>query len=228
MPDSAPVITIDGPSASGKGTISAQIAEKLGWNMLDSGALYRLVAYALLKANGDVSDTGAVQALASQLDVEFVAQGAGAGTRILLEKEDVTDAIRTEAVGNMASQVAVIPEVRQALLERQRQFQQSPGLVADGRDMGTVVFPAAGLKIFLTASVEERARRRYKQLKDKGMDVSLRHLSRDMEERDRRDSERSVAPLRAAEDARVLDSTDLAIPEVVDLVITWANEVFPQ
>jgi cytidylate kinase len=219
-----PVIAIDGPGGAGKGTISRLVASALGWHLLDSGSLYRITAYAARLKNVALEDSQAVSELARALDVRFE-EGAD-GVRVILEDQDVSDAIRTEEGGRDASVVAADAAVRDALIDRQRGFAQPPGLVADGRDMGSVVFPAAALKIFLTASVEERARRRYKQLKDKGMDVSLPALSRDMEERDRRDSDRSVAPLIAAEDARVLDSTELEIQEVVDLVIFWANEVY--
>ncbi len=225
MNHSVPVIAIDGPGGAGKGTISQAVASRLGWHLLDSGSLYRVTAYAAHERGISPGDSEAVSEVARALDVRF--EHNGPDIRIVLEENDVSNSIRTEEVGKMASLVAADPAVRQALIDRQRAFARAPGLVADGRDMGTVVFSDAGLKIFLTASVEERARRRYKQLKDKGMDVSLPALSRDMKERDRRDSERLVAPLRAADDARVLDSTELAIPEVVDLVISWRNEVFP-
>ncbi len=225
MHQPVPVIAIDGPGGAGKGTISQAVAGQLGWHLLDSGSLYRVTAFAADRKGVALEDSEAVSEVARTLDVRF--EYTGTDTRIMLEENDVTNLIRTEEVGKMASVVAADSAVRQALIERQRAFARPPGLVADGRDMGTIVFRDAGLKIFLTASVEERARRRYKQLKDKGMDVSLPALSRDMKERDRRDSERSVAPLRAADDARVLDSTELAIPEVVALVISWVNEVFP-
>ncbi len=219
-----PVIAIDGPGGAGKGTIAQQVAEQLGWHLLDSGSLYRITAYAAQQAEVDLQDSPAVSAVARGLDVRF-ADGA-AGVRVLLAGEDVTDAIRSEEAGRAASIVARDPEVREALIERQRAFAAAPGLVADGRDMGSVVFCDAKLKIFLTASVEERAQRRYKQLKEKGMDVSLPALSRDMAERDRRDSERDVAPLRATEDARVLDTTELDVRAVTEQVLAWAAEVY--
>ena len=221
---SAPVIAIDGPGGAGKGTVSQLVARELGWHLLDSGSLYRITAYAALQQGLDLGASEALADVARKLDVRFV-EGAD-GVQVILDNQDVTREIRSEEGGRAASVVAADAAVREALIQRQRDFAEPPGLVADGRDMGTVVFPAAGLKIFLTASVAERARRRYKQLKDKGMDVSLPALSRDMEERDRRDSERAVAPLRAADDARLLDSTDLEIQEVVATVISWAKEVY--
>jgi len=221
---SVPVIAIDGPGGAGKGTICAAVAVALDWHLLDSGSLYRITAHAADQQGIALTDSARVAELARSLDVEFT--GGGLETKILLNETDITDLIRTEKAGSAASIVAADPAVRAALIERQRGFAQPPGLVADGRDMGTVVFSDAGLKIFLTASVAERARRRYKQLKDKGMDVSLPALTREMEVRDRRDSERLIAPLRAADDARMLDSTELTIPEVVDLVISWADEVY--
>jgi len=221
---SAPVIAIDGPGGAGKGTVCQAVARALGWHLLDSGSLYRITAYAAHRKGIALDDSAAVCKVARSLDVEF--QDASEGLRVILSNQDVTNHIRSEKGGRAASVVAADGAVREALIERQRAFAQWPGLVADGRDMGTVVFTSADLKIFLTASVEERARRRYKQLKDKGMDVSLPALSRELEERDRRDSERTVAPLKAAEDARVLDSTELSIQEVVDLVISWAREVY--
>ncbi len=225
MAEGFPVIAIDGPGGAGKGTVAQEVARRLGWHLLDSGSLYRITAYAATQRNIALQDSAAVSAVARALDIEF-ADGEG-GVRVMLDGRDVTAAIRTEAAGRAASIVAADPRVREALIDRQRAFATAPGLVADGRDMGSVVFPAAGLKIFLTASVGERARRRYKQLKDKGMDVSLPALSRDMEERDRRDSERAVAPLRATEDARVLDSTNLDVEEVIKLVMEWATDAYP-
>ena len=215
-----PVIAIDGPSGSGKGTIARRVADALGYHLLDSGALYRLVALSARKSGVSLQDSEKLAHLAVELDVRFDSDEAGE-ERIWLGEEDVTSEIRTEEAGAGASAVAQIPAVREALFERQRAFQQPPGLVADGRDMGSHVFPDAALKVFLTASAEERARRRHKQLKDKGLDVSLAALSRDIEDRDRRDSERSVAPLRPAEDARILDSSGQSIEAVTNTVLDW-------
>ena len=211
-----PVITIDGPTASGKGTITRLLAQRLGWHILDSGALYRLVALAARKHSIPFDDAESLRPLAAHLDVEFVVDEDSGEIVTLLEGEDVTRELRTETCGNDASQVAQIPAVREALLERQRAFRQPPGLVADGRDMGTVVFPDAVLKIFLTASAEERARRRYNQLKDKGLGVTMRGLLDEIAERDARDRERSASPLVPAEDAIQLDTSELSIDEVVD------------
>jgi len=215
-----PVIAIDGPSGSGKGTIACRVANALGYHLLDSGALYRLVALSAQTSGISLQDAHKLAELAHDLDVRFDSNEDGE-ERIWLGDEDVTTLIRTEETGAGASTVAQISAVRQALFERQRAFQQAPGLVADGRDMGTHVFPEATLKIFLTASAEERARRRHKQLKDKGLDVSLAALSRDIEDRDRRDSERSVAPLRPAKDARILDSSGQSIEAVTQTVLDW-------
>jgi len=215
---SATIVTIDGPSGSGKGTISRAVAARLGWHLLDSGALYRLVALAGQRAGLDASDQDAHARVAAAMDVVF-SVGPEGGESVRLSGEDVTSAIRSETAGQGASRVAAWAAVRTALLERQRAFARPPGLVADGRDMGTVVFPLAPLKIFLTASPAARALRRYKQLKDKGSDVSLPALSREIAERDLRDSSRAVAPLQPASDAVVIDSTDLTIGQVVDRVL---------
>ncbi len=215
---SAPIVTIDGPSGSGKGTISRAVADRLGWHLLDSGALYRLVALAGERAGLEPADRDGHARLAAGMDVVFSVESDG-GECVTLAGERVTAEIRSEAAGQGASRVAAWPAVRTALLRRQRAFARPPGLVADGRDMGTVVFPHAPLKVFLTASPEARALRRYKQLKDKGSDVSLPALSREIAERDLRDSTRAVAPLKPAPDAAVIDSTDLSIGEVVDRVL---------
>jgi cytidylate kinase len=208
---SAPVIAIDGPSASGKGTIAKRVAAALGFHYLESGALYRLVA--LLAFRRGIEEERAIAQAAEQMDVAFL------DDEILLEDQDVSAQIRHEQIGNRASDVARMPAVRQALLTRQRAFRQPPGLVADGRDMGTVVFPDANLKVFLTATPEVRARRRYKQLIEKGIAANLAALSRDLAERDARDANRAVAPLIPAPDAQVLDSSALSIEEVVERIL---------
>jgi cytidylate kinase len=211
------VVTIDGPSGAGKGTVSRRLAGRLGWNLLDSGALYRLVALAGLKAGLATDDRAGHAMLAQTLNGQFGAQTDGSEL-ILLNGEDVTSGVRSEEGGMGASRVAAWPEVRKSLLARQHAFATPPGLVADGRDMGTVVFPQAALKIFLVASPEERALRRYKQLKGKDSGVSLAALSREIAERDRQDSSRPVSPLVPAEDAVVIDSTRLSVAAVVDCV----------
>ena len=217
-----PVITLDGPGGSGKGTICLLLAEKLGWHILDSGSLYRLTALESLRKKA--STEAQLIEIAENMDIEYVADGLRLG--VLLTGEDVTDAIRAEDVGSKASEIAALAGVRQALLERQRAFATFPGLLADGRDMGTVVFPHAALKIFLTASSEERAKRRYKQLKEKGIDANLPELVAELEARDKRDSERLAAPLKAADDAVVLDTTEMSIAEVVNQVLQMANQCF--
>ena len=209
-----PVVTVDGPSGAGKGTLSALLAEKLNWHLLDSGAIYRVLAVAAMHHDLPIDDEAAIVPLASGLDVSFETENNQ--RRVVLEGEDVTDDIRTEEVGAVASQIASLARVREALLRRQRAFQETPGLIADGRDMGTVVFPDAVVKLFLTASAEARAERRYTQLKDKGMDVNIARLLTDIKARDERDSQRSVAPLVPAEDAVIIDSTDLDINQVFD------------
>ena len=213
-----PVIAIDGPSASGKGTIADRVAEALGFHYLDSGALYRLVALAAMQADLDLGEETALAALAGRLDVGFKTGN------IYLNKHNVTIDIRSELCGMGASKVAALPAVRAALLARQQAFRQAPGLVAEGRDMGTVVFPDAVLKVFLTASAEVRAERRYKQLKEKGIDANIRTLLQELRERDRRDSDRSVAPLQKAADARELDSTGRGIEEIVRQVLDWYRQ----
>jgi len=218
-----PVIAIDGPSGSGKGTISRRVADALGFHLLDSGALYRLVGLAGLRAGLDPADEPGHAGLAAAMAVRF-ATGPGGEEQVFLAGEDVTAAIRTELAGNLASKVASYPAVRAALIGRQRRFAEPPGLVGDGRDIGTVIFPAAVLKVFLTASPGERAARRYKQLKDKGLNVSLADLSREIAERDLRDSTRAVSPLTPAADAVYLDSTGLTPDEVVARVLELARE----
>jgi cytidylate kinase len=215
MTVSAPVIAIDGPTASGKGTIAERVARALGFRYLDSGALYRLVAWRALRQGIDPADEAAVARLAATMEPRF------AGGRVDVDGVDVTDAIRDEAISRAASQVAVHPQVRQALLDLQRSRRLPPGLVADGRDMGTVVFPDATLKVYLTASVEARAKRRYKQLIEKGFPANIATLSQELRARDRRDSERTASPLKPAEDAYQLDSSELAIDEVVAQVLNW-------
>ena len=222
MPEQAPVIAIDGPGGAGKGTISRLIACQLGWHLLDSGAMYRVTALSAGKQNVDFTDIDAVTAVARDLDVVF--EPCDKGVAVMLGGEDVSNAIRTEACGELASRVAAIGPVRDALLARQRAFQEAPGLVADGRDMGTVVFPNAELKIYLTASAEERAQRRHKQLIDKGIDVNLSRLLEDIEQRDQRDMNRPVAPLKPAEDAIVVDTTTMSIEQVaIKVSDLWAK-----
>lgn len=214
---SAPVLTIDGPSGSGKGTISRLVSERLGWHYLDSGAFYRAVGVAAGWAGVDLSDPAALVRCAFGTDVQF--EDRGEELRIIVNGADATDELRTETAGAAASAIAAIPEVRAALKDRQRDFRSLPGLVADGRDMGTVIFPDAEFKVFLTASAEERAQRRYKQLNDKGVSVTLAGLLREILARDARDANRAVAPLRPAEDAVTIDTTGLGIEEVVDRVL---------
>lgn len=215
----AEVVTIDGPTASGKGTVAHKVADALGYHLLDSGALYRLVALASERAGVDLADVQALADVAAKLDVKF------GPDRVWLSGEEVSLAIRAEAVGNRASALAVHQPVRDALTQLQRNFRKLPGLVADGRDMGTVIFPDAPLKVFLTASVEARARRRYKQLIDKGISASIEDLLRDLEARDLRDRSRAAAPLRPAEDARLLDTSDMTVEQAVAQVLAWHQEL---
>ena len=214
-----PVIAIDGPSASGKGTVAQRVAAKLGFHYLDSGALYRLAALAAMRSEIELEDEHALSEVAAHLNVVF------AGAEIRLNNENVTDAIRSEECGNAASRVAAYPLVRAALLERQRAFCQIPGLVADGRDMGSVVFPAAILKVFLTATAETRAQRRYKQLMEKGMSANIATLLQDIRERDARDCNRSIAPLQLGVGTHLLDTTSLDINQAVDRVLRLYAEI---
>jgi CMP/dCMP kinase len=234
MPESAtaaatvnvPVLTIDGPSGSGKGTISRAVARRLGWHYLDSGALYRAVGVAAGWNDLDLSDASALVRCAFDTEIGFPEAGVGE-PRVLVNGSDATDELRTETAGAAASAIAAIPEVRSALVARQRAFRQPPGLVADGRDMGTVIFPDAASKVFLTASAEERADRRYKQLKDKGVSVTLAGLLREILARDARDASRAVAPLRPASDAVTIDTTGLPIDEVVERVLALVRSRGP-
>ncbi len=219
-----PVITIDGPSGSGKGTISQLLASKLGFNYLDSGALYRLVAMAAKRHGVALDNVEALAVLAAQMDIGFEMGSQGGSPKVVLETENVSELIRGENVGAQASMVAAFPEVRSALLQRQKAFARKPGLVADGRDMGTVIFPDAEVKVFLTASAQARAERRYKQLIDKGESGSLRDLVEKVESRDERDRTRAVAPLLPAEDAITVDSTALGIAEVLDVVLNAVTQ----
>lgn len=219
-----PVITLDGPSGVGKGTTALLLAKALGWHFLDSGALYRVLALAAHKHEVAYDNDEALVVLAAHLDVQFEEGGAGGACRIVLEGEEVTDEIRTEAMSHGASAVAALPRVREALLRRQRAFRQAPGLIADGRDMGTVVFADADLKFFLDASAEERARRRFNQLSAKGVDVKMADLLQDIEARDARDRNRAVAPLRPAEDAIVLDTTTLGIDDVLAAILAHVRD----
>lgn len=218
------VITIDGPSGSGKGTLASKLAQHYGYHFLDSGALYRLLGLAAHQANllEESINLAALEQLAASLDIEFRVQEA-LGTQILLNGQDVTDQIRSEAVGSMASRVAAIPSLREALFKRQRDFARSPGLVADGRDMGTVVFPEAPAKIYLTARAEARAARRVKQLQSMGADAKINTILADLQARDKRDMERSVAPLKPAHDALVIDSSDLSIDQVLSTLIDYID-----
>jgi len=211
-----PVLTIDGPSGAGKGTVSRLVAKKLGWNYLDSGSIYRSLAIALLQQSVDLADEAAIVKVAEIMDLAFE---CGDELVVKLNGNDITAQLGLESTGNTASIIAALPEVRRVLLQKQKNFRQLPGLVADGRDMGTVVFPDAASKVFLTASAEERARRRYKQLKEKGIDANLSRLTNDIEERDRRDRERATAPLAMAENALYIDSSNMSIDAVIEEVL---------
>jgi cytidylate kinase len=214
----APVITVDGPSGSGKGTLAGLLAERLGWHLLDSGALYRIVGAQAVARGLALDDEAVIAEMAAGLDIRFE------DDRVLVDGEDLTRAIRTEAVSSAASQVAALERVRQAIFDLQRAMRRAPGLVADGRDMGTVVFPEAELKVYLEASPEVRAQRRYNQLKNKGLSVNLRALLASIRERDERDTRRAVSPLRPAQDAILVDSTELTIEEVLDRVLAEAEK----
>jgi len=220
----APVVCVDGPSGSGKGTVAQRVAAALGFHLLDSGALYRLTALAATQADADLDDGTALARTAARMQPRFEPAADGT-TRITLDGDDVTEAIRAEAVAMNASKVAAEPAVRQALLQRQRDFRQAPGLVADGRDMGTVVFPDAELKVFLTASARERAERRHKQLKEKGIAANLDDLLQDIEARDAQDAQRGASPMAAADDAWVIDSTERSAESVTEEVLERARQL---
>lgn len=226
MSSNTPVITVDGPSGAGKGTLCMLLADKLGFHLLDSGAIYRVLALAAIHHGVDTESEDALVPLAIHLDVQFIAEGDL--VKVILEGEDVSGELRKEETGMAASKVAALPRVREALLRRQRAFSTSPGLVADGRDMGTVVFTGAEAKIFLDASAEERAQRRLKQLQLKGLDVNFDDLLCEIQERDDRDRNRAVAPLRPAEDALVLDSTSMSIDEVVEKALKYIESKLTQ
>ncbi|MGL4545007.1 MAG: (d)CMP kinase [Plesiomonas sp.] len=217
-----PVITVDGPSGAGKGTLCKALAEQLGWHLLDSGAIYRVLAMAALHHHIDIESEDALVPLAAHLDVQF--KSVDGHVCVILEGEDVSHDIRTETVGNIASRAAAFPRVREALLRRQRAFRTAPGLIADGRDMGTVVFPDAPVKIFLDASAEERAQRRMLQLQAKGFDVNFERLLVEIRERDHRDRNRAVAPLIAADDALLLDSTEMPIEQVIETAMEYVRK----
>ena len=223
MTVTAPVITVDGPSGAGKGTLCKALAESLGWHLLDSGAIYRVLALAALHHQVDIQSEEALVPLAAHLDVRFISRNGQ--IEVILEGEDVSHEIRTETVGNTASQAAAFPRVREALLRRQRAFRDLPGLIADGRDMGTVVFPDAPVKIFLDASAEERAHRRMLQLQEKGLSVIFERLLAEIKERDDRDRNRAIAPLVPASDALLLDSTSMSINEVIEKALSHARDI---
>jgi cytidylate kinase len=224
-----PVVAVDGPSGTGKGTLCCGLAARLGWHLLDSGAVYRALAWCMEQRGISGTDEGAVVELADAFELEFIAPTNSHRdvARVLVDGQDVSLAVRSEACGDLASRIAALPRVRVALLERQHQFRLAPGLVADGRDMGTVVFPDAAVKVFLTASTEERANRRYKQLKEKGIGVSLAQLLEDIRARDKRDRERPVSPLMPAADAVVVDTTELTSDQVLERVLKIISEKLP-
>ncbi len=228
MTAAVPVITVDGPSGTGKGTLCSYLAKWLKWHFLDSGALYRVLALAAERHKIALDDAKALADLARGLEVSFNHRASTEQVAVILEGTEVSQLVRLETTGNAASRLATLPEVRKALLARQQVFRQVPGLVADGRDMGTVVFPDASLKIYLTASSDERAQRRHKQLKGKGFDVNLARLSAEISERDIRDSQRTVSPLRPADDAVVIDTTHLSIEDVIDHVAALVRDRFPR
>ncbi len=223
-----PVITVDGPSGSGKGTVCRLLADKLGWDVLDSGAIYRVLSLAALHHQIALNNEEALVPLAANLDVQFLVDSDTNAGKVILEGEDVTTTIRNEEVGAAASKVAALPRVREALLRRQRAFRTENGLIADGRDMGTVVFPDAPLKIYLTASAQERARRRYVELNERGLDVTLSGLLEDIQARDDRDMNREVAPLVPAEDAIELDTSELNAQQVFDKVMTLLDSAISE
>ena len=224
MSERAPVVTVDGPSGAGKGTISQLLAERLGFKLLDSGAIYRVLALAAIHHNVELDNEESLTLLAAHLDVQFVTGNENKGIKVVLEGEDVSLTIRSQECSNAASKVAAFPRVREALLRRQRAFAEAPGLIADGRDMGTVVFPATPAKLYLTATAEERAQRRYNQLQDKGFDVNIDQLLAEIKERDDRDMNRSVAPLVPAEGALVIDTTNINIEDVLAMALTHIHK----
>ncbi len=217
-----PVLTIDGPSGAGKGTVSRAVSRKLGWHYLDSGSIYRALAIAVLKQGLNLNDVAAIVELAGHIQLQFICEDDG--LKVDLNGEDISAQLGMESTGNTASIIAAYPEVRAVLLQKQKDFKRAPGLVADGRDMGTVVFPDAEFKVFLTASAEERAKRRYKQLIEKGIDANLCQITSEIEARDRRDRERATAPLRPAEDAVCIDSSDLTIEQVIAQVMDFIRQ----
>lgn len=221
-----PVITIDGPSGAGKGTLCKTLAEKLKWNLLDSGAIYRVLALAALHHQIELTAEEALAPVAAHLDVRFLAETTR--RRVILEGEDVTQAIRTQRVSDTASRIATFPRVREALLRRQRAFREAPGLIADGRDMGTFVFPEAAVKIFLDASADERAQRRFLQLQEMGNDVKFERILNEIEQRDERDRNRTVSPLKAASNALLIDSTGLSLDQVVEQTFAYITQVLPE